>query len=68
MKRFCYFCRKPLGIEKRAEMFCGLRCQMLYAQLDQAKPGRILPAQPQQQGGQIRRGAPTAIRRGSAQS
>ena len=35
MKRFCYFCRKPLGIEKRAEMFCNLRCQKLHAQLSQ---------------------------------
>lgn len=38
MERYCYFCRKPLGVEKRAEMFCGLRCQRLYAQLGRNRP------------------------------
>lgn len=39
MKRFCYFCRKPLGIEKRAEIFCDLRCQKLHAQLSHGPSG-----------------------------
>jgi endogenous inhibitor of DNA gyrase (YacG/DUF329 family) len=36
MERLCFFCRKPMGVEKRAEMFCSPRCRELNAQLRKA--------------------------------
>ncbi|MCZ6843054.1 MAG: DUF2116 family Zn-ribbon domain-containing protein [SAR324 cluster bacterium] len=55
MSRHCFFCRKPLGIEKRAEMFCSLRCRELYGKLRREAPRRKLSEAP-------RPGPPQALR------
>ncbi len=39
MKRHCYFCRKPLPLERRAEMYCGVRCQKLHREMGTAAAG-----------------------------
>ncbi len=43
MERLCFFCRKALPIERRAEIFCSPRCQELHRKLPRGAPAAPAP-------------------------